>query len=193
MIYRRVLEDRYGKPCTPTPWGATAALDLNTGKLLWRKPLGTLIAGEHTGTVNYGAPIVTAGGLLFTAASSQPLLRAIDKNTGEELWTGKIPVPAQSTPMTYMYLGRQYVVVDAGGHGGLGTTLGDSVIAFALPRPDALLTLWGAEGWGLRYGGEIGLAEFEPAGTQPTGGSGKRGRTERGEHLSADVSGGADE
>jgi len=134
MIYRRVLEDRYGRPCTPTPWGATAALDLNTGKLLWRKPLGTLIAGQHTGTVNYGAPIATAGGLLFTAASSEPLLRAIDKNTGEELWTGKIPVSAQSTPMTYMYRGRQYVVVAAGGHGGLGTQLGDSVIAFALPR-----------------------------------------------------------
>lgn len=134
-IFRRVLEDRYGRPCTPMPWGATAALDLNTGNLRWRKPLGTLIAGEHTGTVNYGAPIVTAGGLLFTAATSEPLLRAIDKTTGEELWRGKIPVPAQSTPMTYMYLGQQYVVVDAGGHGGLGTPLGDFVIAFALPRP----------------------------------------------------------
>ena len=76
---------------------------------------------------------MTAGGLLFTAASSEPFLRAIDKASGEEVWTGRLPVPAQSTPMTYTYAGRQYVVVSAGGHGGLGTPLGDSVIAFALP------------------------------------------------------------
>ncbi len=132
QIYRRVLQDEDGRPCTPQPWGATTALDLNTGKLAFRSPLGTLIQGQHTGTVSFGAPIVTAGGLLFTAASSEPLLRAIDKATGEVVWVGKLPVPAQSTPMTYNYKGKQFVVVDAGGHGGLGTTLGDSVIAFAL-------------------------------------------------------------
>jgi len=131
-IFRRVLQDNEGRPCTPQPWGATVALDLNAGKLLWEKPLGTLIAGEHTGTVGFGAPIVTAGGLLFAAASAEPLLRAIDKTTGEEVWAGKLPVPAQSTPMTYTLHGRQFVVVDAGGHGGLGTPLGDSVVAFAL-------------------------------------------------------------
>ncbi|AEU38451.1 pyrroloquinoline quinone-dependent dehydrogenase [Granulicella mallensis] len=132
LIYRRVLQDNDGRPCTPTPWGATSALNLNTGKFLWRKPLGTLDPGRHTGTVNFGAPIVTAGGLLFTAGTSEPLLRAIDKATGKEVWTGKLPVPAQSTPMTYMFHGRQYVVISAGGHGGLGTPLGDSVVAFAL-------------------------------------------------------------
>ncbi len=133
QTYRRVLQDDAGRPCTPQPWGSTGGVDLAAGKLLWRKPLGTLIAGEHTGTVNFGAPIVTAGGLLFTAASAEPLLRAIDKATGEEVWTGRLPVPAQSTPMTYMAGGRQFVVIAAGGHGGLGTPLGDSVVAFALP------------------------------------------------------------
>jgi len=132
-IFRRVLQDKQGRPCTPVPWGATSALNLNTGELLWQRPLGTLIPGEHTGTVSFGAPIVTAGGLLFTAASSEPLLRAIDKTTGEQVWTGRLPVPAQSTPMTYSLGGRQYIVVAAGGHGGLGTPLGDSVVAFALP------------------------------------------------------------
>ena len=133
-IYRRILEDAQGHPCTPTPWGVTSALNLNTGKMEWVKPLGTLIKGEHTGTVNFGSPIVTAGGLLFVAASAEPILRAIDKATGEEVWDGQLPVPAQSTPMTYTFHGTQYVVVAAGGHGGLGTPLGDSVVAFALPR-----------------------------------------------------------
>ena len=131
-IYRRVLENEAGQPCTQQPWGSTTAINLNTGAHLWQKPLGTLIAGQHTGTVNFGAPIVTAGGLLFTAATSEPLLRAIDKVTGEEVWTGKLPVPAQSTPMTYTINGRQFIVIAAGGHGGLGTPLGDSVVAFAL-------------------------------------------------------------
>ena len=133
-IFRRVLQDEQGRPCTPTPWGSTTALDLLHRKLLWTKPLGTLVAGEKTGTVNFGAPIVTAGGLLFTAASAEPLLRAIDKTTGEEVWTGRLPVPAQSTPMAYTLNGREYIVVSAGGHGGLGTALGDSVVAFALPQ-----------------------------------------------------------
>lgn len=132
-IFRKVLSDGNDRPCTPTPWGATSALDLNTGQKLWERPLGTMIENQHTGTVNFGAPVLTAGGLLFTAASQQPLLRALDKTTGQELWTGQLPVPAQSTPMTYTIDGKQIVVVDAGGHGGLGTPLGDSVVAFALP------------------------------------------------------------
>lgn len=132
-IFRKVLSDGSDRPCTPTPWGATSAINLNTGQKLWERPLGTMIENQHTGTVNFGAPVLTAGGLLFTAASQQPLLRALDKTTGQELWTGQLPVPAQSTPMTYTIDGKQIVVVDAGGHGGLGTPLGDSVIAFALP------------------------------------------------------------
>jgi len=134
-IYRRVLQDDEGRPCTPVPWGSTAALNLNTGTMVWRKPLGTTVAGGHTGTVSLGGPIVTAGGLLFTAGTSEPLLRAINAATGEEVWVGKLPVPAQSTPMAYVVHGRQYVVVSAGGHGGLGTPLGDSVVAFALGKP----------------------------------------------------------
>lgn len=132
-IFRKVLSDGNDRPCTPTPWGATTAINLNTGQKLWERPLGTMIEDQHTGTVNFGAPVLTAGGLLFTAASQQPLLRALDKATGQELWTGRLPVPAQSTPMTYTVDGKQIVVVDAGGHGGLGTPLGDSVVAFALP------------------------------------------------------------
>ncbi len=131
-IYRRVLQNENGQPCTPQPWGSTTAINLDTGAHVWQKPLGTMVPGQHTCTVNFGAPIATAGGLLFTAATSQPLLRAIDKATGEEVWAGALPVPAQSTPMTYTINGRQFVVIAAGGHGGLGTPLSDSLVAFAL-------------------------------------------------------------
>ena len=81
-----------------------------------------------------GGTAVTAGGLVFTAASEESLLRAFDSSTGEELWTGALPVPAQATPMTYTYKGKQYVVIAAGGHGLFGTQTGDAVVAYALPR-----------------------------------------------------------
>jgi quinoprotein glucose dehydrogenase len=123
-----------GTPCTVQPWGTVSAVNLNTGKSVWQTPLGTLIPGQHTGTVNLGGNIVTASGLVFTAASEQPLLRAFNAATGEELWAGALPVPAQSTPMSYTLDGRQFIVIAAGGHGALGTPISDALVAFALPK-----------------------------------------------------------
>ena len=62
-------------------------------------------------------------------------LRAFDIETGAELWRGRLPAGAQAMPMTYRAGrdGKQFVVIAAGGHGKLGTRLGDSLIAFALP------------------------------------------------------------
>jgi quinoprotein glucose dehydrogenase len=121
-------------PCTAMPWGTVSAVNLNTAQPVFQVPLGTKIAGEHTGTINLGGDAVTASGLVFTAASEQPLLRAFDAATGAELWDGALPVPAQATPMSYTFQGRQYVVIAAGGHGLFGTPIGDSVVAFALPE-----------------------------------------------------------
>jgi len=88
---------------------------------------------ERLGSPAFGGPIVTAGGLVFIAAAMDDVLRAYDIETGEELWRGALPAGGQATPMTYMVGGRQYVVIAAGGHGSLGTTRGDFVVAFALP------------------------------------------------------------
>jgi quinoprotein glucose dehydrogenase len=133
FVYREAIMTPGGLPCTAPPWGTLSALNLNTGQKAWDMPLGTMIPGQSTGSINLGGPIVTAGGLVFTAASTESYLRAFDSATGQELWKGQLPVPAQATPMTYMAGGRQYVVICAGGHGQLGTKVGDSVIAFALP------------------------------------------------------------
>ncbi|MBA3915994.1 MAG: pyrroloquinoline quinone-dependent dehydrogenase [Acidobacteriales bacterium] len=132
-IYRRPFFSSAGIPCTTPPWGTTTALDLRTGKIIWQKPAGTMIPGKNTGTITLGGPILTAGGLVFTAATMDTYFRALDVNTGEELWKVELPASAQSTPMTYSLAGRQYVVISAGGHGKLGTKQGDYVVAFALP------------------------------------------------------------
>lgn len=112
-------------PCNAPPWNALVAFDLAAGKPKWESPVGPMIT--------LGGPIATAGGLVFTGAAMDEYLRAFDSATGKELWKGSLPASAQSIPMTYELGGRQYVVISAGGHGKLGTKMGDAVVAFALP------------------------------------------------------------
>jgi len=86
------------------------------------------------GTPNSGGPLVTASGLVFIGAAMDDYLRAFDAETGEELWKGRLPAGGQATPMSYRVRpgGRQFVVISAGGHGRVGTRLGDALVAFAL-------------------------------------------------------------
>jgi quinoprotein glucose dehydrogenase len=132
-MFRTPLLAPSGLPCNAPPWGTVAAVDLFTGKKVWDVPLGSFIPGMNTGTVTLGGPIVTAGGLVFTAAAMDNFLRAFDSETGKELWKYDLPAGGQATPMTYTINGKQFLVIAAGGHGKLGTMQGDYVIAFTLP------------------------------------------------------------
>jgi quinoprotein glucose dehydrogenase len=132
-LYRETFLGPKGTPCTPPPWGTTEAVDLFTGKKAWDVPLGSYTKDGHTGTVNFGGPIVTAGNLVFAAASMDNMIHAFDAENGKEIWSYELPAGGQATPMTYVAGGKQYVVIAAGGHGKLGTKQGDYVVAFALP------------------------------------------------------------
>lgn len=132
MLYRHPIVDYHGLPCTSGRWGTVGALNLQTGKMAWEQTHGTQVAHKWTGSLSLGGVMVTAGGLVFSAGTREPLLRAYDATTGEELWKGDLPVPAQATPMTYEINGRQFVVIAAGGSGLWGTKTGDAVVAFAL-------------------------------------------------------------
>jgi len=134
-IYRTFLLSPSKVPCNAPPWGTTVAVDLARGKKVWETPLGTMVPGKATGSINLGGPMVTAGGLVFTSATIDPVLRAFDSETGKELWRYQLPAGGQATPMSYSIHGTQYVVIAAGGHGKLGTPQGDYVIAFALKAP----------------------------------------------------------
>jgi quinoprotein glucose dehydrogenase len=133
-LYRTFLFSPSGVPCNAPPWGTTKAVDLFSGKTVWDVPLGTLIPGQQTGSINLGGPIVTAGGLVFTAAAMDLYLRAFDSDTGKELWKYPLPAGGQATPMTYTVENKQYLVIAAGGHGKLGTKQGDYLLAFTLPQ-----------------------------------------------------------
>lgn len=135
--YNKFLDDR-GYPAISPPWGTLTAIDLNTGKHVWRKPLGEFIelkseGYKSTGTENYGGPVVTAGGLLFIAATKDGMFRAYNKRTGELLLEKMLPAAGFATPCTYEVDGKQYVVIACGGTK-LGTSKGDSYVAFALPK-----------------------------------------------------------
>jgi len=132
-LYRTFLFSPSRSPCNTPPWGTTEAVDLFTGKKVWDVPLGTLVPGLQTGSINLGGPMITAGGLVFTSAGMDLKLHAFDIETGKELWQYLLPAGGQATPMTYTVRGKQYVVIAAGGHGKLGTKQGDYVLAFALP------------------------------------------------------------
>lgn len=135
---RGMVLSQYELPCTPPPWGIIAGVDLATGKIVWRRALGTLedLAGIdlEVGTPTYGGPIATSGNVVFIGATMDYYLRALSTETGEELWRGRLPTSGNATPMTYMWQGRQYVVIYAGGSSRLGTPADDKLIAFALPK-----------------------------------------------------------
>ena len=133
--YNKFLS-KEGYPAIAPPWGTLNAIDLNTGKYVWKKTLGNdanfTNAKEPTGVENYGASVVTAGGLLFIAATKDGKLRAFNKRDGSLLWEVSLPVPGYATPSVYELNGKQYIVIACGG-GKMNTKSGDSYMAFALP------------------------------------------------------------
>jgi quinoprotein glucose dehydrogenase len=131
-MHREWLVAPNGQPCNAPPWGALVAFDLATGKVRWESALGKMAEDSPAGSISLGGPMATAGGVIFTAAAKDPHLRGFDSDSGKEIWTVELPASAQSTPMTYEWEGRQYVVICAGGHGKLKSKMGDSVVAFAL-------------------------------------------------------------
>jgi len=125
-------------PALKPPWGSLNCIDLNSGKLLWKVPLGeypelTAQGVKLTGTENYGGAIVTAGGLVFCSGTRDHKIRAFDKDTGAELWSAKLPWVGNAPPASYEVNGRQFIVIAATGGNKLGTPYGDAYVAFALP------------------------------------------------------------
>lgn len=135
--YNKFLS-REGYPAIAPPWGTLNAIDLNTGRYMWKKTLGNDTAfknaKEPTGTENYGASVITKGGLLFIAATKDGKLRAFNKHTGALLWETTLPAPGFATPAVYEVNGKEYIVIACGG-GKLGTKSGDSYVAFSTPGP----------------------------------------------------------
>jgi quinoprotein glucose dehydrogenase len=132
-VVRQPLMTPDGTPCGPPPFGSIVAFDLNTGQKLLTIPHGEMVK-EELGSFGRGGLIATGGGLLFAASTADAYLRAYDSKTGRELWRGKLPASANATPMTYMWRGRQYVVIAAGGDQMVNKRQSDTLIAFALPQ-----------------------------------------------------------
>ncbi|MGE8408249.1 MAG: glucose/quinate/shikimate family membrane-bound PQQ-dependent dehydrogenase [Pseudomonas sp.] len=128
-----------GVPCQAPGWGYVAGIDLLSNKVVWKHKNGTsrdsspIPLGLPIGVPSMGGSIVTAGGVGFLAGTLDQYLRAYDVNTGLELWKARLPAGGQATPMTYTGKdGKQYVLITAGGHGSLGTRMGDYIIAYKL-------------------------------------------------------------
>lgn len=136
--YKKFL-DPEGYPAIAPPWGTLTAIDVSTGRHIWRIPFGEYpeLAAQgirNTGSENYGGGIVTAGGLFFIGATAfDRKFHAFDKRTGKLLWEYVLPAGGNATPSTYMAGGRQFVVMPAGGGKDPKGKRGGSIVAFALP------------------------------------------------------------
>jgi quinoprotein glucose dehydrogenase len=126
-----------GYPAVKPPWGTLTAVNLNTAQIVWQDTLGDYpelkAKGIHSGTENYGGPVVTAGGVVFIAATRDSKIRAFNKRTGQLLWETDLPNAGFATPAVYEIDGKEYLVIACGG-GKLKTQSGDAYVAFALPR-----------------------------------------------------------
>jgi quinoprotein glucose dehydrogenase len=134
------LVDHEGYPGIEPPWGLLNCYDLNTGRALWRVPLGELeeLTAQGvplTGSQNLGGATVTAGGLVFVAGTQDEKIRAFDAENGRQLWEAKLPFAGTSAPAVYEVDGKQFVVVTATGGGRVGgkSGPGDAYVAFSLP------------------------------------------------------------
>ena len=129
----------WGMPCWVPPYGTLSSYDMNSGKLLWKKPFGQVqkwgfYMPESWGSITIGAPAMTKSGLIFIGASMDSRVRAIDTRSGNVLWKHLVDAPAVSQPAIYTYKGKQYVAFAVGGNGILTPRLADQLVAFALPN-----------------------------------------------------------
>lgn len=142
-VIRAPLFSPFGAPCNPPPWGTLSAVDLKSGELLWRVPLGTtrdqarfpLWAIPRIGDLgvpNFGGGLLTASGLYFIGATTDRYFRAFDAASGEEVWRARIPFTGNATPMSFRLRpdSKQFVVIAAGGNPLTG--IGDALLAYAL-------------------------------------------------------------
>ena len=135
------LLSNFMSPCVAPPWGELLSFNVVSGAVNWRRTLGLLDGlmpfplPLEWGTPMSGGPIVTDGGLIFIGATADERFRALDVDTGDELWVARTPTSSMAIPMTYEVDGRQYVVIASGGHMWLyGMKVRDYLLAYALPE-----------------------------------------------------------
>lgn len=142
--------------CTQPPYGGITAIDLTTREVLWDKPFGTArkngpfgipsMLPLDIGTPNNAGAVVTASGLIFIAATTDDLVRAMDIESGEVLWEAELPAGGQAGPAMYEVDGQQFLVINAGGHSFMETPIGDYFLAYALPETHAAVDAMTGEG-----------------------------------------------
>jgi len=127
-----------GIPCTAPPWSVLVAVSPLSGRVTWTAPVGISkllprrLRDQPWGSLAFGGPLATESGLVFIAAGEDDRIRAFDSNRGTLIWEHRLPAGGQAAPMTYVFRGRQYLVIVAGGRAGVGSP-GDWIVAFALP------------------------------------------------------------
>ena len=128
-----------GMPCWAPPFGEIAAIDMKTGDIKWRRPMGAtqqwgFYMPESMGSPTIGGPAVTSSGLIFIGASMDAKVRAYSLADGKELWADNVMAPSVAIPAVYEHQGKQYVAFVAGGNSILKPQVGDQLVVYTLPK-----------------------------------------------------------
>jgi quinoprotein glucose dehydrogenase len=137
LVSYEKLIDQEGFPGVKPPWGHLTAVDLSSGDTVWREVVGNypVLQGrghKRTGTFLLGGCIATAGGLVFSAATADEMIRAFDSDSGALLWESKLPAGGYATPCTYAVGNKQYLAIACGGGNRQQTPSGDQYVTFSL-------------------------------------------------------------
>ena len=138
--YARFWDREMRIPCQNPPFGEMIAVDLASGDIAWRTPLGTIeelekLGIHNTGTLSLGGSIATAGGVVFIAATNDAGFRAFDSGSGKVLWEVNLEGNGHTSPITYLGRdGKQYLTLMAAGGGAfLGGPISNTLVSFGLP------------------------------------------------------------
>jgi len=133
----QLLLDDEGLPGSKPPWGLLTAINMDTGKIQWRKPFGTAYSStlkkDIPGDMNFGGVMTTKSGLVFASGTRDMKARILDINSGTELWSDKLPAAGSTYPSTFFIDGCQHIVFTATGGKYTGfNKSSDTIVAYKL-------------------------------------------------------------
>jgi alcohol dehydrogenase (cytochrome c) len=111
----------YANPLDPEHRGGFLAMDIHTGKVLWKHMLKSGISSSA---------LTTAGGLAFVGDDDH-YLYAHDANNGNVLFQVRLPGVPTGSPISYGVGTKQYIAVPIVGRNQLG---GNAIFVFGLPN-----------------------------------------------------------
>lgn len=134
----QLILDKNGNYASIPPYGKITAFSTLTGKMNWQIPFGTTKLSKTKkvdGSVNFGGLLTTKGNIVIATGTTDNKIYVLNSNNGGVLWEHEMTYAGSSPPMTYIYKGNQYIIINSSGgqyYGYDNQVYGDMTYAFKL-------------------------------------------------------------